>query len=266
MNSMNLLCALNAVEEQYLVQAERRPSPRRRVRVLWIAAAACLALLAGCVAVGVAAGWRLTSVEEDGEEKLRLSVETDAYPLGEEAQRELEARLSGEESWELPILRPEELEELLGIHLLTLPEASFESWGFSAFRDGRGGICVGGAWWQQPDQADPWVANITMVLDTEGGAIDLLELEAKAERFAVRESRYIEALGTDVEMYFLSSDVSVDPLSSDHLPETMRHNYVTCVFLFDQTAYLVNFSLFFGEEITAEEAFQTAASLLETMR
>lgn len=286
MNGTDLLQAIGDIDERFLCETERARTRRRALPVRWIAAAAVL--LIGCAAAGLYFGWKLepigtrtpdelveqfgyTAEAADslgGRELLQSSVSVEAHALSREAMQTIESHSDADGTWKSAPETLDAFEQLTGLDLLTLGSERPEPMTFYLKRNGKGGYRVGAQWVEShaagSDAADPtesWAVFLSAVIDTNGGEIDELTALHTLDDLAGRETRRIEALGTDAELLWYCSDVPI--AGTDR---TNRHNWVVSMFVHDNVAYFLQASVQFGEELTQEQAFDRMAHILNRLQ
>ncbi len=270
MTGMQLFKALSQVEDKYL--SESAPKKRTVFRNKWVFLAASLSLvvLAGFTAKLIS-GWEIIPPpsQENGDALLRWT--TGPYPLSEKAQALLESHLSDHETWENIATSPEELEALMGIHLLTVQgDTSLLDWDCAAERKEEGGILLWGHYWQQGWQQLPgkdderevqWTIAVSSVLDTVGGTKEQPWPDVPEGYLSIRQTVHLDALNTEAEMFFYASDFPVSNADME-----LRHNVINCFLVYDEIAYSIHIRAALGAEIDAGEAFERAADVLSQLR
>lgn len=273
MNGTDLFLAIGDAAEQYAgaLAASRTRSRRKVTTVIWIAAS----LAVGCAAIGTAVGWKLQHtdpmnteqimsqygyIEQSAEELSNrplweVSLAAQAYPLSDGAKTRIDANVDREGLWETNVETLEDAEALFDVHFLSMPEKAVrEVLTFTAKKSGDDYLVIGH--WSDSDIG--WATLVTAALSTKGGAVDELKgLLIADEPDTIQKTQRIEALGTDAILFFRQREVPVQNTN-----QSLMHNSVIALFHKDGIAYAVHFSLNYGESLTAEDAMDRAAALL----
>jgi len=275
MNGTDLFLAIGDAAEQYAGALAPAHTQNRRKAAIVILIAAVLA--AGCAAVGAAVGWNLQHVEpmnaeqiasqygytEENAEKIadrplwELSLEAEPYPLSDAAKARIDANVDSEGLWETGAESLEAAEAMFGVHFLAPPAGAHFRTDFFTAKKNADGYLISGGW---SDSDIGWMTIVTAALSTKGGAVDeLTPLLVADEPDTIQTVQRIDALDTDAILFFHQAEV---PLQNTN--QTLTHNSVFALFVKDSIAYIVLFSLNYGESITVEEAFSHAVSLLNS--
>ena len=290
MKSMDLYSALSEADGRFVDEAREaaestaRNKRPRRLGLASLIAAACL-LLAGCtvVAAGIATGWNFRNIGKVGSKELteeygiieeiatdyedkelvEVSVVTCAYELTADFGRALNENLSGCSEWDMGKLTLAELEDLSGIHILSIPGGDrYDPFSFAAFRDDEGGRCIAA---QFSDGGFGWSVIETAVLSAEGGEIAELRGVIPQEDMKYRRTAQIAAVDAEAVMYFKHGEVPLYDEEGKPIG-TMPHNAVVAWFVSGDIAYNLTFSLDFGSELSPEAALERATELISAMR
>lgn len=279
MTGFQLFDALSQVDEKYL--SPEGPDRKAGFRNKWVILAASMALmvLAGFTAKLIS-GWEITAPpsSESGTAMLRYSV--GSYPLSPEAAALVESHLKETDCWEGFANNAEEVESLLGIHLLTVPDSVLiegKDFQFLAERSEKEDYVLGGSYWQQGWQQLPekdehelqWTMSLTALLHTVGGTKELEPYPVPEGYFSIQRIVHLDGLNIDANLYFHAVDLNLyaNVITQEARPYgIIRHNSVYFFFTHNEIAYTGFISVAFGDEIQAEEAFERAAEILSRLR
>lgn len=277
MTGFQLFDALSQVDEKYL--STEAPARKSAFRSKWVILAASLALV---VLVGFTAklisGWDVTP-PSSGSDTARLRYTIGSYPLSSEAAALVESHLKATDCWKGFANNAEEVESLLGIHLLTVPDSFILEGGsgldfeFAAERHDKGGYQLLGQYWQQGWEKDPnagmWTMWTASFIHTVGGTKELEEHPVPEGFYSIQRTVHLDEMNIDAELYFYAFDINLYANAKTAEPrpyDNLRHNRVEYFFTHNEIAYTGFISLALGGEIQAEEAFESAAEILSRLR
>lgn len=277
MTGFQLFDALSQVDEKYLSTEAPVKKPAFRNKWVILAASLALAVLAGFTAKLIS-GWEITPPSSESD-MARLRYMIGSYPLSSEAAALVESHLKETDCWKGFADNAAEVESLLGIHLLTVPDSFILEGGsgpvfeFAAERHEKGGYVLGGGYWQQGWEKNPnagtWTMWTTAIIHTVGGTKEFEERTVPEGFYSIQRTVHLDELNIDAELYFYAFDINLyaNVITAETRPyDSLRHNRVEYFFTHNEIAYTGFISLALGGEIQAEEAFESAAEILSRLR